>query len=333
MIGAERLQRADPLRHHAGDDGLVDIGEAEARFCARSWPSQTAYSSLVRLASVMARHWPSGASFPVTAVLRRRRTRCWCCRRQPRAACAASASASPKKTSPAEIVSGPPGRASTSAPSSSSPSNTPTSRFSPLVTVTGPPSPWARASQALRTAAKPRVSHSAAPVERRQQRGQRVFRRKRRGAGVDEARRRDRAPRSPGWLARFTPMPSTTQSTRPPGFERRFQQHPGDLAAVHEDIVRPLAARPAGQRPVHQVEHRERRDEGELRDRSALRRRGGGSPRGRDCRAARPRRAPRLPRPARCCRAQTTVPSGAPASARALASSLVLPASSRAISA
>ena len=52
----------------------------------------------------------------------------------------------------------------------------------------------------------------------------------------------------------------------PTGPECGFKKNAGHLAAIDENVVRPLAARPAGQRSIHEVVNGKRGNEGELRD-------------------------------------------------------------------
>ena len=160
--------------------------------------------------------------------------------------------------------------ASTSAPSASSPAKTPARRLSAVRDRYRPAQPvGAGQPGAPHRPETLRLPVLPAPGERREEQRQRVGRCQRRGAGFDQAGRGNGS-RDAGVAGEVHADPEHHPVHAPACAERRFQQDAGDLGAVHEDVVGPLAARPAGQRPVHQVHHRKRGDEGELRHMARL---------------------------------------------------------------
>ena len=110
-----------------------------------------------------------------------------------------------------------------------------------------------------------RLPFSPALGKRRQHRAQRLLRRERRTTCLSKARGRDRPFNAR--MAREVHADTEHHPVySPPGPKCGFEKNAGDFAAIHQDIVRPLAARPARQQPVHQIVDRKRGDEGELRD-------------------------------------------------------------------
>ena len=262
MIGAEGFQRADPLRHHAGYDGVVDIREAEAGL-GQELP-QPDRVFVARAARV--RHGAPPAARRLCCRRQRPRTRCWCCPHQPRAACGIPSHHRNKhrllqsiwalRILPGQEPARPPHRAHRICRQASgrrwrrSPGRQARmrerARLVSLPQSPESPTPAAAGSAPQAVAAAPLPARAL----RRQRRRGSSMERGPRFRGGSQGLRRSRAPPSPHAHPSQAPIPA--------GYQRPCGRPRGCRLATCSCVL-------AGQRPVHEVEDGERGDERELR--------------------------------------------------------------------